>query len=208
MNKKVLMGLAISLFVASCKKEVEPTKVEQDSIVVAKDTLSEQVEKEEKEPENEVVEEKVVAKLSLSQIKKMAENDFSKRKSGLIQSGINFYNETNSYANEDPLSTEEVDATIVKIYTGDLSGDGLEDIVVWYDVRNVLVGRHPLESGVLLYRNTGDNIEFVKKHSGGGLDGYSNVEIRKGRVVLSYMMYRDSDPYCCPSKKETETVKL
>lgn len=44
MKKTILMGLAISLFVVSCKKEVEPTKVEQDSIVVAKDTLSEQME--------------------------------------------------------------------------------------------------------------------------------------------------------------------
>lgn len=43
MKKSLLMGLAISLFAVSCKKNGEPTPAEQDTVAVSTDTLSTQV---------------------------------------------------------------------------------------------------------------------------------------------------------------------
>lgn len=196
MKKKVLLLVLFVLGAVACKKNAEPTQTEQDTIAISADILSAQ------ENPTEIIKETLI-----SEIEQKAINDFDRRTSDLAQSGIDLYRTNNSLAEEEPLSAEEVEVNIVKTYTGDLSGDGLEDIVIWYDVREIN-GRHPLESGVLLYRNTGNNIEFIKKHSGGGLDGYSNVEIRNGKVILSWMEHRESDPYCCPTKKQTESIVI
>lgn len=194
MKKSILMGLAISLFAVSCKKNEEPIQTQQDTVAVSADTLSAQ----------EKTIDITTEVLDISTIKQMAKDDFQGQKYQLIEDAVKFFNANSEY---DQISTNDVEATIVKTYTGDLSGDGLEDIVIWYDVR-VPADIHPLSQGVLLYENTGNTAEFRKNNSGGGLDGYSNVEIRNGRVILSWLEHKDSDPYCCPTKKQTESIGL
>lgn len=149
-------------------------------------------------------EETNIEPLDISEIEQMAINDFQEQKYALIGDAVRFFNANSEY---DQISTNDVEATIVKNFIGDLSGDGLEDIVIWYDVR-IPADREPLSQGVLLYENTGNTAEFRKNNSGGGLNGYSNVEIRNGRVILSWMEHRDSDSYCCPTKKQTESIGL
>lgn len=202
MTKLILMGLSLSLLAVSCKKNTESTQSKQDTIVKSVDTLST---KKDSIVEVEKKIDDVAEQLDLSQIKQMAINDFNSRTDDLISRAIAEYNKNST--EEYPHSRKDVKASILEVYTGDLSGDGLEDIVIWFESRSE-EDRHPLENGVLLYKNKRNNVEYVKKLSNGGLDGYSNVEIRNGKAVLTYLLHKDEDPYCCPTGKHTETVSL
>lgn len=65
MKKSLLMGLVISLFAVSCKKNAEPTQTQQDTVAVLADTLSAQVDSIAVEP---IVEEPVVAPISIGYV--------------------------------------------------------------------------------------------------------------------------------------------
>lgn len=200
----IMGGLLLGLGIVFGGMMFGARKYLEKNLTTNTDYLSEEELLEENLSDYSLEEETDIEPLDISEIEQMVINDFQEQKYALIGDAVRFFNANSEY---DQISTNDVEATIVKNFIGDLSGDGLEDIVVWYDVREIN-GRHPLESGVLLYRNTGNNIEFIEKHSGGGLDGYSNVEIRNGRVILSWMEHRDSDSYCCPTKKQTESIGL
>lgn len=200
----IMGGLLLGLGIVFGGMMFGARKYLEKNLTTNTDYLSEEELLEENLSDYSLEEETDIERLDISEIEQMAKNDFQGKKYELIEDAVRFFNANSEY---DQISTNDVEVTIVKTYTGDLSGDGLEDIVIWYDVR-VPADREPLSQGVLLYENTGNTAEFRKNNSGGGLDGYSNVEIRNGRVILSWLEHRDSDPYCCPTKKQTESIGL
>lgn len=120
-------------------------------------------------------EETNIEPLDISEIEQMVKDDFEKRKYSLIR---------NPELNEDETLESTYYVTINEILVKDLSGDGLEDVVILYDVTAPSYVKFVISTGVLLYENTGNGIRFHKKADTEEAMYGAGVNIRNGKVIL------------------------
>lgn len=127
-------------------------------------------------------------KISLAQAVKEAERKFQKHLPKILQ---------------------EHDAAIdlQEPATGDFTGDGLEDVAIYFSLSpkgggNALVGQ-----GLALYKNTGYGVEILAGYEPEYL--FSFEKISEGKIYVNQLEYADGDGRCCPSiqTKHTLTIK-
>ncbi|MCP2029725.1 hypothetical protein L1276_004919 [Flavobacterium sp. HSC-32F16] len=82
-------------------------------------------------------------------------------------------------------------------YTGDFTGDGIEDVVIYFslvprDGGNAIVGQ-----GLTLYQNNGYDVKVI-----GGYDPdtlFRFDKISNGNIYVEKLEYAENDGHCCPS---------
>jgi hypothetical protein len=95
------------------------------------------------------------------------------------------------------LEYKDVAIGIYNAYTGDFTGDGKEDVVIYYDLEPTNGGNYMAGQGLVLYKNTGDNAVFINKYEPKYL--FSFDKINNGNIYISKDDYTEDDPRCCPS---------
>ena len=95
------------------------------------------------------------------------------------------------------LEYKDVAIGIDDAYTGDFTGDGKEDVVIYYDLEPTDGGNYMAGQGLVLYKNTGDNAVFITKYEPKYL--FSFDKINNGNIYISKEDYAEDDPRCCPS---------
>lgn len=82
-------------------------------------------------------------------------------------------------------------------YTGDFTGDGIEDIAIYFYLVPHEGGNMCLGQGVSLYQNTGDDVNIIA-----GFDpdySFSFKKISNGLIYIDKLEYTEDDALCCPS---------
>lgn len=81
-------------------------------------------------------------------------------------------------------------------YVGDFTNDGLLDVVLDFTL-DPTQGNLNAGGGILLYKNTGSGITFIKEYNPEYL--YRVDEVLNTGIFLKRFEYTDDDPRCCPS---------
>ena len=84
-----------------------------------------------------------------------------------------------------------------KEYTGDFTGDGIEDVIIYYSIEPTDGGNYMAGQGLILYENTGNNINFITRYEPKYL--FSLDKISATKIFINHEEYADGDPRCCPS---------
>lgn len=90
---------------------------------------------------------------------------------------------------------------IIEPYTGDFTGDGKEDVVIQYSLEPTDGGNYLAGQGLVLYRNIGNDVEFIKDYEHPNLFTFSRISI--GNIYITELEYAEEDPRCCPSIETT-----
>jgi hypothetical protein len=109
-----------------------------------------------------------------------------------------FNEKKKNYENElDVISSTEVRFS-------DFTGDGTEEALLYYTLTakggNAMTG-----SGIVLYKISGTNLEFMLDYN---LDGAVIKSIKDGQLNCVKYEYAAGDPNCCPSKKKPFKLKF
>ena len=100
-------------------------------------------------------------------------------------------------ASLDADQTREV-VQVEHVRTGDLDGDGRDEIVAMY----VILGATYSRTGLAVFTDRGKGHELAAE-SGDGLGQVETVDVRDGLVFIKTMVLGPGDPRCCPSKSHT-----
>lgn len=82
-------------------------------------------------------------------------------------------------------------------YTGDFTGDGKEDVVIYYDLEPTDGGNYMAGQGLVLYKNIGNDAVFINKYE--PKYQFSFDKINNGNIYISQDDYKEDDAHCCPS---------
>ena len=82
-------------------------------------------------------------------------------------------------------------------YTGDFTGDGKEDVLIYYGLEPTDGGNYIAGQGLVLYENISYNVRFMTDYQPNYL--FTFDKINSGKIYISKEDYSDEDPRCCPS---------
>lgn len=91
-------------------------------------------------------------------------------------------------------------------YTGDFTGDGIEDVAIYFslspaDGGNAIVGR-----GLALYKNEGNGVKVIAGYEPEYL--FIVDTIINGKIIVEKMEYAPEDGRCCPSIRSKHKLSI
>lgn len=104
------------------------------------------------------------------------------------------------------LKSHDAILDIQESYTGDFTGDGIEDVVIYFslvpkDGGNALVGQ-----GLALYQNSGYDVKVIAGYEPDTLFEFD--KIGNGNIYVEKLEYAENDGHCCPSIKTEHLLTI
>lgn len=90
--------------------------------------------------------------------------------------------------------------------TGDFTGDGLEDVAIYFSLAPVGGGNAIVGQGLTLYKNTGKGVKVIAGYEPDYL--FSFDKISNGKIHVTKLEYSENDGRCCPSIKTAHTLTI
>jgi len=94
---------------------------------------------------------------------------------------------------------------VQQTYIGDFTGDNIPDVAIYFSMSPV-DGNAPLAPGIVLYKNTGKEVEVIGGYEPGYL--FSADTISNGKVYIVKEEYNEDDAMCCPSVKSRQVLNI
>ncbi|WP_316849482.1 hypothetical protein [Pedobacter agri] len=91
-------------------------------------------------------------------------------------------------------------------FTGDFTGDGLEDIAIYFSLAPNEGGNTIVAQGLTLYKNTGSAVNVIAGYEPDYM--FSFLKINKGKIYVEKLAYAETDGRCCPSIKTTHALTI
>jgi len=91
-------------------------------------------------------------------------------------------------------------------FTGDFTGDGLEDIAIYFSLAPNEGGNTIVAQGLTLYKNTGSAVKVIAGYEPDYM--FSFLKINKGKIYVEKIAYAETDGRCCPSIKTTHALTI
>jgi hypothetical protein len=88
-------------------------------------------------------------------------------------------------------------------YTGDFTGDGIEDVAIYFSLASSGGGNAIAGQGLTLYQNSGYDVKVIAGYEPETL--FSFDKISNGKIYVKELEYAENDGHCCPSI-ETEHI--
>ena len=85
---------------------------------------------------------------------------------------------------------------LMEIYTGDFTGDSLEDIAIFFTLSKKGTNSIIWE-GIVFYENTGLDAKVIAGYEPNYLFHFD--KIKSGKIYITKDEYTETDPHCCPS---------
>jgi hypothetical protein len=82
-------------------------------------------------------------------------------------------------------------------YTGEFTGDGLEDVAIYFTLSPEDKGDAMIGQGLSLYQNTGTDVNVIAGFEPDYL--FKVNKISDGKIFVEKQQYDDNDARCCPS---------
>ncbi|KFF00503.1 hypothetical protein IX39_07610 [Chryseobacterium formosense] len=119
-----------------------------------------------------------VRKISTDEAKRLAEKQFQKYLPKILDSH-------NAY-----LDSQDT-------FTGDFTGDGTDDVLIYFSLAPKEGGNTIVGQGLVLYKNTGTNIKVIGGYEPDYLFNFK--KINSGKIYVEKLEYAETDGRCCPS---------
>lgn len=105
-----------------------------------------------------------------------------------------------------PKILESHDATLgdQKTYTGDFTGDGIEDVVIYFSLDGE--GNTSVGQGLTLYQNSGYDVKVIAGYEPDTL--FSFDKISNGNIYVKQLEFAEDDARCCPSIKTEHIITI
>lgn len=126
-------------------------------------------------------------KISLKEAVKLAENQFAKYLPNML-------NANNAYVDSQDT------------FTGDFTGDGIEDIAIYFSLAPNEGGNTIVAQGLTLYKNTGTGVKVIGGYEPDYMFNFLNIN--KGKIYVEKLAYAETDGRCCPSIKTTHALTI
>lgn len=91
-------------------------------------------------------------------------------------------------------------------FTGDFTGDGVEDIAIYFSLAPKEGGNTIVGQGLALYQNNGTNVKVIAGYEPDYL--FSFKKISKGKIYVEKLEYAETDGRCCPSIKTEHILTI
>lgn len=91
-------------------------------------------------------------------------------------------------------------------YTGDFTGDGIEDVAIYYSLAPSGGGNAIVGQGLSLYENKGNDVKVIAGYEPDYLFGFDRIS--NGRIYVEKLEYAENDGRCCPSIKTEHTLTI
>lgn len=89
---------------------------------------------------------------------------------------------------------------------GDFTGDGVEDVAIYFNLVPKDGGNAMLKQGLTLYKNTGTNVEVMAGYDPDYLFAFDTI--RDGKIHIKKLQYTENDGRCCPSIQIPHTLTI
>mgnify|MGYP000551052112 CR=1 FL=1 len=86
------------------------------------------------------------------------------------------------------------------------TGDGLEDIAIYFSLAPNEGGNTIVAQGLTLYKNTGSAVNVIAGYEPDYM--FSFLKINKGKIYVEKLAYAETDGRCCPSIKTTHALTI
>ncbi len=104
------------------------------------------------------------------------------------------------------LKSHDAVLDLQKSYTGDFTGDGVEDVAIFFSLSVSGGGNAGAGEGITLYQNTGNDVKVIAGFEPDYL--FSFTQISNGRIYIDKLAYAEGDGNCCPSIKKKHALTI
>jgi len=104
------------------------------------------------------------------------------------------------------LETHDAILDVQASYTGDFTGDGIDDVAIYFSLAPKGGGNAIVGQGLSLYQNDGTSVKVIAGYEPDYL--FSFDKISHGRIHVEKLAYAEDDGRCCPSIKTAHTLTL
>lgn len=91
-------------------------------------------------------------------------------------------------------------------FTGDFTGDGIEDVAIYFSLAPKEGGNTIVGQGLALYQNNGTSVKVIAGYEPDYL--FSFKKISKGKIYVEKLEYAETDSRCCPSIKTEHILTI
>lgn len=89
---------------------------------------------------------------------------------------------------------------------GDFTGDGVEDVAIYFNLVPKDGGNAIISQGLTLYKNTRLNVKVIAGYEPDYLFAFDTI--RDGKIHVTKLKYAETDGRCCPSIKTPHTLTI
>ena len=102
--------------------------------------------------------------------------------------------------------TNDAKLDLMDVYTGDFTGDGKEDVAIYFTLAPAGGGNALAGQGIVFYENTGRDVKVIAGYE----PDYSFYfdKISGGKVFVFKTEYTENDARCCPSIKVKKALTI
>ncbi|MEN2401037.1 hypothetical protein GKZ90_0014720 [Flavobacterium sp. MC2016-06] len=104
------------------------------------------------------------------------------------------------------LKSHEAILDIQESYTGDFTGDGIEDVAIYFSLASNQGGNAIVGQGLTLYQNDGFVVNVIAGYEPDYLFEFD--KINNGKIYVEKLEYTENDGRCCPSIKTEHTLTI
>ena len=91
-------------------------------------------------------------------------------------------------------------------FTGDFTGDGMDDVAIYFSLYPREGGNTIVGQGLALYKNLGTDVKVIAGFEPDYL--FNVIKISNGKIYIEKIEYADIDPRCCPSIRTPHILKI
>jgi hypothetical protein len=104
------------------------------------------------------------------------------------------------------LESHEAGLDMQQSYTGDFTGDGIEDIAIYFSLTPKEGGNAMVGQGLSLYQNNGNTVKVLAGYEPNYLFGFDKIS--GGKIYVEKLEYAETDGRCCPSIKTEHIITI
>lgn len=104
------------------------------------------------------------------------------------------------------LDAHDAGIDLQQLITGDFTGDGIDDIAIYFSLAPREGGNAIVGQGIRLYQNTGKTVKVLADYDPDYLFSFDKIE--NGKIYVDKLEYAEDDGRCCPSIKTEHILTI
>lgn len=104
------------------------------------------------------------------------------------------------------LASHDAALDLQQSYTGDFTGDGIEDVAVYFCLIPKYGGNAIVAQGLTLYQNSGHDVKVIAGYEPDTLFQFD--KITNGHIYVELLEYAENDGHCCPSIHTSHMITI
>ena len=176
MNKKYILFFFVVITICSCENSI-------------------------KEKELELKEKELALKERELSLKESGSTSFLTTKDAIKQAIKQFENYLPKI-----LESHEAILDVQEPFTGDFTGDGVEDVAIYFSLSPSGGGNAIVGQGLSLYQNSGKSVKVIAGYEPNYLFSFNRIS--NGCIYVEKLEYAENDGRCCPSIKTDLKLKI